>query len=321
MGFPIGQEPRTKTQLLRSADAGRTWGMAAALPGSVDRPFVTADRTHGAFRGSIYVHGKRTRRTLDLLTPELEHLWIARTSDTGRTYAQLDTPSLALQIDVGRATVLDNGAFVTVVGEIVAPDDPLRNSVKAVRVTGGGASILRPVRIADWGIPRAPNSTRSFAVAGGGSRVHAAWEDGRTGASRLMFSTSSDGGATWAEPSCVACSESSDGFGFNPALAVSTDGLVALLWYDKRDHPADLGWGVRFAISADGGKSFTTSVRVSERDVTPGAGLGQAGGRFSGNGGDTSGLVAEAASAFRAVWIDNRTGVPQVWTSLITLVR
>jgi hypothetical protein len=321
MGFPTDQEPRTRTQLFRSTDSGATWRMAADLPGSIDRPFVTAGHTRGAFGGSIYVHGKRDRRTLDLHTPSLQHLWIARSADGGRSYLQLDVPSLAPQIDIGRATITDDGTFVTVLGEIVALDDPSRNSIKAVRLIRGGTSILPAVRIADWGIPDSPNSTRVAAVAGHGHHVYAAWEDGRTAASRVMFSASANRGATWTEPRCVACPESTHGFGFNPALAVNRDGLVGLLWYDKRDHPGDLGWGVRFAISADQGKTFGSSVRVSERDVMPGPGLGEKGGRFSGNGGDTSGLVAEADGAFRAVWIDNRTGVPQVWTSRIHVAR
>jgi hypothetical protein len=36
-------------------------------------------------------------------------------------------------------------------------------------------------------------------------------------------------------------------------------------------------------------------------------------------GGDTAGLAADAAGAFRAVWVDNRTGVPQVWTASVTV--
>jgi hypothetical protein len=38
-------------------------------------------------------------------------------------------------------------------------------------------------------------------------------------------------------------------------------------------------------------------------------------------GGDTAGLAADAAGVFHPVWVDNHTGVPQVWTSAITVVR
>jgi hypothetical protein len=105
---------------------------------------------------------------------------------------------------------------------------------------------------------------------------------------------------------------------FTPCVAVNRDGVVGVLWYDTRDHRADFGWGVRFAASTDGAKNFRPSVRISEKDAEPGRGLGRPG-RFSSSGGDTSGLAAEPDGAFRAAWIDNRTGVPQIWTTRISL--
>jgi hypothetical protein len=35
------------------------------------------------------------------------------------------------------------------------------------------------------------------------------------------------------------------------------------------------------------------------------------------HGGDTSGLDVELDRSFRAAWIDNRAGIPKVWTSRI----
>lgn len=46
IGFP-GEEGWTNTFLLRSTDAGRTWQRMAALPRSVDRPYLTVDRSGG----------------------------------------------------------------------------------------------------------------------------------------------------------------------------------------------------------------------------------------------------------------------------------
>jgi len=33
--------------------------------------------------------------------------------------------------------------------------------------------------------------------------------------------------------------------------------------------------------------------------------------------GDTAGLVADADGVFHAAWVDNRTGVRQIWTAAI----
>ena len=38
---------------------------------------------------------------------------------------------------------------------------------------------------------------------------------------------------------------------------------------------------------------------------------------FAFTGGDTAGILADGARAFHVFWLDNRTGVQQVWTSTI----
>src|SRR5205807_1808861 len=40
---------------------------------------------------------------------------------------------------------------------------------------------------------------------------------------------------------------------------------------------------------------------------------------FTTNGGDTAGLTADADGVFHPVWVDNRTGVPQLWTAPVTV--
>ena len=37
------------------------------------------------------------------------------------------------------------------------------------------------------------------------------------------------------------------------------------------------------------------------------------------NGGHTAGMAADANGAFHPVWIDNRTGLPQMWTAPVTV--
>jgi hypothetical protein len=120
-----------------------------------------------------------------------------------------------------------------------------------------------------------------------------------------------------------------------PEIAVNRTGVVGVMWYDRRDHPDNLGWDVRFAASFDGGASFLPSVKASERgtsfpsgasrDARPAAKPGDEraqinNGRdsFTFMGGDTAGLAADAAGVFHLVWVDNRTGVPQVWTAMVT---
>jgi hypothetical protein len=126
-----------------------------------------------------------------------------------------------------------------------------------------------------------------------------------------------------------------------PEIAVNRDGVVGVTWYDRRAHPDNLGWDIRFSASVDGGVTFTPSAPVSARGATfprgasrarkVAAGVSEqrsdqaqidaARASFIYMGGDTAGLAADAAGVFHAVWVDNRTGTPQVWTAPISVHR
>jgi hypothetical protein len=129
-----------------------------------------------------------------------------------------------------------------------------------------------------------------------------------------------------------------------PVVAVNSRGIVGVSWYDRRDQPDNLGWSVRFTMSEDGGETFSPSVRVSESSYDPNRGdrlvlngyvvggaertefskgtaitirLGPGG--FFLNGGHTAGMAADADGDFHPFWIDNRTGVPQIWTAAVAV--
>ena len=120
-----------------------------------------------------------------------------------------------------------------------------------------------------------------------------------------------------------------------PNVAVNRDGVLGVVWYDRRDRNDNIGWDVRFAASLDGGMTFPPSVRVSGEGMrfgTDDAWIIEASATsmlaptldlslntFTFMGGDTSGLVADASGVFHAVWIENSTGLPQVWIAAITV--
>jgi hypothetical protein len=180
-------------------------------------------------------------------------------------------------------------------------------------------------------------------------RLYAAWGDQRTGRTEIWFSYSADRGRTWS-PARPINDDRPRPFGeygpdnSMPALAVSKAGIVGASWYDRRDNPDNLGWYVRFSASADGGETFFPSVRVSSApatfpkpdrwdlvpSITGGGDPFDRTGRktlsvnvglqnFTMNGGDTAGLVADAGGVFHPVWVDNRTGTPQLWTAPVTV--
>jgi hypothetical protein len=104
---------------------------------------------------------------------------------------------------------------------------------------------------------------------------------------------------------------------FVPTLEVNRDGIVGLLWYDRRDNPDNRGYYARFTASRDGGVTWLPSVRVSASPFVAGAVAAKS--AFAANGGDTAGLTATADGVFHPVWIDDRTGVPQVYTATVTV--
>jgi hypothetical protein len=187
-------------------------------------------------------------------------------------------------------------------------------------------------------------------------RLYVAWNDDRTGRALINVAYSSDKGKTWSIPVAIREVEARPGEGkgpddFMPTLAVNRDGVVGLTWYDRRDNSDNLGWTVRFAASLDGGDTWIPSVKVSEVPYDPmrssivelwaltgGGGVkGMAGGGLGNRevgrnatlnssifldrspflGGDYAGLAPSADGAFHPVWIDNRDGVSQMWTTRV----
>ncbi len=102
------------------------------------------------------------------------------------------------------------------------------------------------------------NGSLDVAAAPGG-RVFAAWTeyDGR-----LWLAHSSDGGRSFSRPVLVAGDPPAPP-ARAPALAVKSDGAVALAWATGDDPAGD----IRIALSSDGGRSFSAPRPV---EVTPG---------------------------------------------------
>jgi len=172
-------------------------------------------------------------------------------------------------------------------------------------------------------------------------RVYIAWADNRTGRYRIYVIHSADRGATWS--SAQAIDDASWGNpldrgpdNVSPAVAVNEAGAVLVVWEDRRDNPDDRGYYMRASASLDGGDSWLPSVRISEAPNTflqdnavpfPTVEKGLRGEpttvalahRPWTTGGDTLGLVAASDGIFHALWVDDRTGLPQIWTSPIVL--
>ncbi len=219
----------------------------------------------------------------------------------------------------------------------------------------GGQSFSPPVTVSNWYTNLEHKITSSalpvLAVDSTNGpfkdRLYAVWGDLRSGRKEVYLSFSSDQGKTWSAATTVNddrpradLADTPDNF--MPTVAVNSAGIVGVMWYDRRDHADNLGYWPRFSASLDGGETFLPSVRVSEapmdlqnpKQVTLTAHSIGGGTRVGGgssiqlwfgvdfmqfSGGHTSGLATSADGTFRPVWVDNRTGLAQLWTAAVTV--
>lgn len=227
--------------------------------------------------------------------------------------------------------------------------------LKVITSSNGGYSFTKAVQIAkyvnaEFGIVSIPPSIAVDASQGPfRNRLYVTWAQLIDGRSQILLAYSSDKGKTWSAPVTVNDDVARrPGWGPDdnePVVAVNREGVVGVSWMDRRDSPHDLGYYERFTASFDGGETFEPSVRVatSPAAFSPGSDVtldtGSSGGgsiesylrgaplqatigynsRFAFIGGDTEGLVADSTGEFHALWVDNRTGTPQVWTAPISV--
>jgi len=113
-----------------------------------------------------------------------------------------------------------------------------------VELPGEAAKPARAVAPAQAGHQSNPDG-----AADPSGRVFAAWTDTRTGAARLHFASSSDGGRTWSPARPVEAGGTARQT--RPSVAAST-GALAIAWQEQGAPDR-----VRVAVSADGGAAFS----------------------------------------------------------------
>ena len=97
------------------------------------------------------------------------------------------------------------------------------------------------------------------------------------------------------------------------ATAVSSAGVVGVLWIERAASGSRACRDVYFSASFDGGATFSSAERVSSSASCPNAKMNGPSATF----GDYFGLAADPQGRFRAAWADARTGLFQLRTALI----
>lgn len=337
-----------------SEDAGTRWTrsrFADSLRPHMDRPFFGVDHTSSPFRGRVYIAASRI-----LLRPTRSAVALWHSRDGGASYDRaVVTPEYPGVTVLGGVTTLTDGTVAIVVKAALLRDTPVSATVRAATARydiqlllsrDGGATLETPRAVAEMhgtGVTASIDSDRGSRWFR--DRVYVVWNDTRSGErSQPLLTYSDDRGKSWSIPRIVNDDRlpwPGEGPKRNTAkavVAVNRDGVVGVMWQDKReaghgDDPYECEYDIRFAASFDGGETFGPSVRVNKQRRTFGAserwvlltrydslpvGATLRVRRYDWcSGGHTNGLAADAQGRFHAVWVDNRTGISQVWTAPI----
>jgi hypothetical protein len=158
-------------------------------------------------------------------------------------------------------------------------------------------------------------------------RLYLVWAEKAPAGMQVMLILSKDKGVTWSKPALLSeqpePKEGARGKRYHALLlsvAVNGAGVVGVSWYDTRDsRDGKPICNVRFRASLDGGTTWLPSVRVT--DVANDFHLNDKNGGVEGKNwvGDTAGLTVDAAGDFHPLWVDNRTGVKQVFTARVAV--
>lgn len=223
------------------------------------------------------------------------------------------------------------------------PDTGSRG-IYIVKSTNGGTSYSTPVRIVttydsyDIGVPSFNNRRILIYVSGGAYRngttnnVYALWADlsGDTGCTaaanepgssvsstcktRIWFSRSTDGGATWSARVKIN-NQAGLNDQFNPFIAVDeTNGNLGAIYYDTVADAGRKKVDVYYQLSTDGGVTWQAAVKVTTAMTDETISGADSGNQF----GDYNSLSGYG-NAFFPSWTDRRNNAKEeIWTAKIT---
>ena len=317
-----------------SADSGATWALDATISGAqtaADKEMMWIDHSpNSPFRDNIYV-----------IWHNNNPVFIVR-----RTAGSWQAP---LQVSGAETTGTGIGGDIKTnsTGDVFAfwPDTGSRKLLVA-KSTDGGTTFAAPVTVAttftsfDIGVPSFNSRRALIYVSGGAYRtaakdlVYLLWVD-LTGAagctsranepggnvasnckSRIWFSRSTDGGATWA-PARMINDQASLNDQFSARLAVDENtGTLVAIYNDTVDDLARLKTDIWTQSSSDDGMTWSTAAKVTVAQTDETGGGADLGNQY----GDYNGLSGYAG-IFLPSWTDRRSGASEeIWTASIKAV-
>ena len=326
----------------KSTNGGESFSSSTRIfdgsTGRGDTPSIAVDTWPGSpFRGRIYV----AYTNFGFGTTESMQASFSR--DGGLTWSapqDISAPT-DTQTPVGANVVVAPNGSVYVFWSSFLAKSARKMSILFTRSDDGGATWVRensvashlpspgffrlknldPLFMASPFAGLAANSNPS-AAAGPDGTLYVAWTDFKNGGCKSLssfgdfacsdadvrLSVSRNGGKSWSKPVKVSDESLAGSDQFHPQIAVHPDGLVSLVWLDRRLDPDNVDVNTYYTNTADG-VSFLPNVRASS--VTSPVGSASSVGIRIG--------LAVAGAEIDPVWGDLRTGSLGLFTGKGTL--
>ncbi|MGE5385097.1 MAG: sialidase family protein, partial [Betaproteobacteria bacterium] len=335
----IGIDASQANLILRaysSTDAGASWtfdGNVAGTQTNADKPMMWADHSStSTFKDNIYA-------TWHADAPVFVN---RRTSAGWQTPVQVsgaETTGTGIGGDVKSNSAGDVFAFWPDTVSSTASDVPGR--IFVAKSTDGGVTFGAPVKVADTfdsydiGIPSFASRRALIYTSGGAFKTagkdmaYVIWTDqasnpGTSGGqnnepggdvnsslkTRIWFSRSTDGAATWSAPVMIN-DQSSKNDQFNPKLAVDeANGQLVVIYYDTVGDPGRKKTDVWMQVSDDDGATWQKAFKVTSAQTDEASG-GDSGNQY----GDYNGLSGVNGNFFPS-WTDRRNGHDEeIWSA------
>lgn len=335
-------KPRGGLDIYRSSDGGLTWGRTEQFCCSHDHPQIAVDQSSGRFGGRVYIG--------TLYDYPFYRIGMFRSDDDGRTFkgpVEVTNGGGTLGLNVMSIPILSDGTLVvTMVDFQFLPGQRTEGTTVDIGLwvatsTDGGVTFSKRQRVNSITVDLGRNDLlpvpHSAADPSGRfpNHVYMVWPDNRFGAARLLYSRSTDRGATWSAPVKLAPDVPEMARQYQPTIAVNRDGVLGITWFDTRHVTDGSEFHMYFTASTDGGRSFLPAERVTNAPSIPGgrgnlkplpsvykiAGSGSLSLTSVANrwptGGDYLGMTADRRGVFYPVWSDARSGTYQVYTAPI----
>lgn len=238
-----------------------------------------SDWTEPGLRPALAASGDGKR--IVIVTVTSFQLNVGSSTDGGATWSAARLPTTASELDryPDIAMSTDGTSIVVAYLQSEIRDGVQQRHVQVRRSTDGGASWLAAVDVSTGGATGTTEVYPRLAMSASGVRVAIAWADGDGLLRRGWFTTSGDGGASWATPSAIGAGTTTSDL----RVAMRADGSrVAVSWYRTDSTPdqafvATGAWGGALSSVTLSTSALRNTYDGDYRPVAPAIGFSRSG--------------------------------------------